>query len=430
MLRPAWKNELDAELAGNGQGISKAVQTPPPPAIPPPAAPPAPANCDATAAVPDATGADDQGTMRGRPRPQRWRPRRGMRPAPPVPNRRTPNRRLLQAKSVNFLWNFIDSVLPKMLKSVHEGKKTSLPLAEFPRSQPHLDPAPGPTSQSASFPSYAMNPQTSSCPHALRSLVRGALIAAILAASSSIQAASDELDTAEEYYKRAMARFENYQADDALRDFDKAIELDPKNAEAYAERGRLKRRLLPWRLRQGRFRQGDQAQSEACQSLRLPGQLLPVEQVRWAIGPEGHQQGVAARSEGCRVLQRARMGLRHAKGVLGWHQRDGQGDRDRSEAGLFCGSRGQIWLHKGDRDRATEDANTAIQKDPKCVQAYTLRARIANDKGLTEAAIDNYSKAIELNPRDGWLYASRGDLRAMARGVSPTPRLILPKPVE
>ena len=41
----------------------------------------------------------------------------------------------------------------------------------------------------------------------------------------------------EDYYKRAMARFKQGDADGALADLDKAIEVDPRYAEAYASRG-------------------------------------------------------------------------------------------------------------------------------------------------------------------------------------------------
>ena len=67
-----------------------------------------------------------------------------------------------------------------------------------------------------------------------RGRVLGALILACWAATA---AAAAELSTSEEFYKRAVQKWENNQGDEAMIDLDKAIELDPKHVPSLAERG-------------------------------------------------------------------------------------------------------------------------------------------------------------------------------------------------
>ena len=61
------------------------------------------------------------------------------------------------------------------------------------------------------------------------------LLFAVLALCAS--APPTRAQGADDYYKRAMARFKQGDADAALADFSKAIEVDPDYAEAYASRG-------------------------------------------------------------------------------------------------------------------------------------------------------------------------------------------------
>src|SRR5689334_22774795 len=51
-----------------------------------------------------------------------------------------------------------------------------------------------------------------------------------------------------------------------------------------------------------------------------------------------------------------------------------------------------------DNEKALEALNTAIEKDPKFVEAYTLRGNIYDDMRKFDLSVASYKKALELKP--------------------------------
>jgi tetratricopeptide (TPR) repeat protein len=70
-------------------------------------------------------------------------------------------------------------------------------------------------------------------------------------------------------------------------------------------------------------------------------------------------------------------------------------------------NRGNDYLHEGDYDRALENYNKAIELDPDIYQVYGNRGNIYDVKGEYEKAIADQTKALEINPRDGRNYYNR-----------------------
>jgi len=62
-------------------------------------------------------------------------------------------------------------------------------------------------------------------------------------------------------------------------------------------------------------------------------------------------------------------------------------------------------------DEAIKDFNAAMQKDPKCLDAYLKRAFCYSKNGNFQAAIDDYTKVIELKPDNSYAYVSRGSAK-------------------
>lgn len=70
--------------------------------------------------------------------------------------------------------------------------------------------------------------------------------------------------------------------------------------------------------------------------------------------------------------------------------------------------RGSLYSWKGDHDHALEDLNQAIALDPKDVAAYIVRGNTYRDrKGELDLALQDYNQAISLSPKLALPYQSR-----------------------
>jgi tetratricopeptide (TPR) repeat protein len=79
---------------------------------------------------------------------------------------------------------------------------------------------------------------------------------------------------------------------------------------------------------------------------------------------------------------------------------------DPTHAGAFRG-RGNLWLRKGEYDKAISDYSEAIRLNPKDYLAYVNRAGTWENKQEYDKAISDYGEAIRLNPSDSLAYEGR-----------------------
>jgi lipoprotein NlpI len=70
--------------------------------------------------------------------------------------------------------------------------------------------------------------------------------------------------------------------------------------------------------------------------------------------------------------------------------------------------RGNAYYAAGDYDRAIQDYSQAIQLDPKSAVYLSNRGNAYADKGDYDSAIKDFDKAIELNPKSSNVYSSKG----------------------
>ncbi|MDP7035318.1 MAG: tetratricopeptide repeat protein, partial [Planctomycetota bacterium] len=75
-------------------------------------------------------------------------------------------------------------------------------------------------------------------------------------------------------------------------------------------------------------------------------------------------------------------------------------------------NRGHARKAKGDIDGAIEDYSKAIEIDPKFAGAYSNRGGARQAKGDPDGAIEDYNKAIEIDPKNPNAYHNRGNARA------------------
>jgi Tfp pilus assembly protein PilF len=71
-------------------------------------------------------------------------------------------------------------------------------------------------------------------------------------------------------------------------------------------------------------------------------------------------------------------------------------------------NRGNARMYKGDFDRAMSDYNKAVEFNPRYTDAYNNRGNAYQNKGDFDRAISDYSKAIEISPRNADSYSNRG----------------------
>ena len=144
---------------------------------------------------------------------------------------------------------------------------------------------------------------------------------------------------AEVYNNRGIVYAEKGELDCAIDDYEKAIELDPKFAEAYSNRGATYSEKSEF----------DRAIADCNKAIELNPKL----------------------------------------------------------ANAYCG-RSAAYGAKGEFDRAIADCNKAIELNPKLADAYSNRGNVHHKRGKIDKAIDDYNKAIELNPKLVQAYYNRG----------------------
>jgi serine protease Do len=72
-------------------------------------------------------------------------------------------------------------------------------------------------------------------------------------------------------------------------------------------------------------------------------------------------------------------------------------------------SRGEIYRHKGDYDRAIVDLDKAIGIDPKYAWTWVVRGEAYRQKGDYDRAIADLSEALKIDPEYTYAYSSRGE---------------------
>jgi tetratricopeptide (TPR) repeat protein len=166
--------------------------------------------------------------------------------------------------------------------------------------------------------------------------------------------------------------FETDQFDDAFHDADEAINIDPKNAMAYAFRG----------LARSHRGEADKAIADCNEAVRLEPKSAVVYGLRAAMWEEQNEldKALADCDEALRLDQTA------------FH--------------AFL-TRGIIWHRKGDLEQAVADFGQAIKLTPDDPQVYTTRALalIMNRNG--EKALEDANEAIRLAPKRDIGYRSR-----------------------
>ncbi len=195
------------------------------------------------------------------------------------------------------------------------------------------------------------------------------------------------VDSAVSHWTKGRALLDHHKGDEAIVEFDEAVRLDPKYAQAYIDRG----------LAYSRKGDPDRAIADYNEALRLDPKL--------AMAYAGRGHAYAKKGDLVRAFADCEEALRLDPKLA-----------------LAYNSRGHTYARKGDLDRAIADYNEALRLDPKLARAYDNRGHAYSRKGDTDRAIADYNEALRLDPKlavaydnRGHAYSRKGDLdRAIA----------------
>ena len=186
------------------------------------------------------------------------------------------------------------------------------------------------------------------------------------------------------YLARAMRDFRRGDFDQAIRDCEEAIRLQPGKAQAYADRAKA------WAGKGDKERA--QADYEAAMRIDPNNPTLLREQ-----GTVWRQFGDLDRALAT-FDQAIRLGF--------------------SDASAY-NERGQVWLQKGRHERAIADFNQALKIDPDLAAALVNRGIAWRSKGALDRAIADFGQVIGVDPNLSAAYYNRALARIEKQDVEP-----------
>ena len=200
---------------------------------------------------------------------------------------------------------------------------------------------------------------------------------------------------------RAMERY-----DDALTDFNRAIELDPEDARAIARRGLTYRAMERYDDALTDFTRAIELDPEDTQVIASRAETYRLTR-RYEdaltdftraieLDPEDTQV-IASRAETYRLTRRYEDALTDFTRAI---------ELDPEDAWVIA-SRAETYRLTRRYEDALTDFTRAIELDPEDAWAIGRRAYAYRDMGRYEDALTDFTRGIELDPEDAWALASR-----------------------
>ena len=187
------------------------------------------------------------------------------------------------------------------------------------------------------------------------------------------QREKEELLTAQDYFRRGFRASSEGHTQEAVKEYSKAIELDPSFASAYHNRGILYNNL------------GEQ--QKALDDYNKAIELDPS----YAFAYNGRGNVYRNLGEQQKALDDYNKAI----------------ELDPSFAYAYNG-RGNVYSDLGEQQKALDDYNKAIELDSSYAHAYNGRGNVYSDLGEQQKALEDYNKAIELDLNYKFAYRNRG----------------------
>lgn len=209
------------------------------------------------------------------------------------------------------------------------------------------------------------------------------------------------------YCEKGRACCQEGKWEEAIASYSKAIELDPRRYEAYANRGyswmqlgkhspaladyNCATDLAPYRYELYRNR------AKLLHKVGMLSEALADCDKLVAFKPD-LCEGYLARASVLEALGRDEEALQDLGKGIELNPSNGEGHNNR------C----LILFRRRRLEEALADINKAIEADPACAEFYCNRGAICQDMAKPTEALADYSKAIELNPGCSYAYYGRG----------------------
>jgi tetratricopeptide (TPR) repeat protein len=201
----------------------------------------------------------------------------------------------------------------------------------------------------------------------------------------------------------------------ALEDFDKALEADPKHAPSYNGRGAL---------RANAFKEDEKALRDVMKAVELdPGEpgyrfnlgVLRLKNRLYRKAIAAFDEALELKGPAARVLERRA----DAKSQLGDHlgaMQDAEAalEKDPKNPSMYD-TLGQIRLRARDNEQAVRDLSQALQLEPKNASALLHRGLAYGALGQLKAATADFRRALELEPDSKELWTNLCQARRLAR---------------
>jgi tetratricopeptide (TPR) repeat protein/predicted aspartyl protease len=233
------------------------------------------------------------------------------------------------------------------------------------------------------------------------------------AASAATQPAPQQQLDASGYARRGSASASRREYAPALADLTKAIELDPAQADYFYERGRA----------YAADGQADKALADFGQAIKLKPDDVPALMARAELD--------ARRNDPAEVISADLDAADHAAPkeanmrleLGGLYQRvrnypaaiaqydDWINSHQRDDVQMAGARNARCWaraLAGQELDRALDDCNFALRRDPKVAAFFDSRGLVYLRQGKYDKAVSDYDAALALNPKIAWSLYGRG----------------------
>lgn len=181
-------------------------------------------------------------------------------------------------------------------------------------------------------------------------------------------------------FHQALDTFEKGKVDDALKQYDQAIKLDANFREAYLDRGLIYKYKGQW----------DKAIADFDQGIKLSFGEAPA-QIYFERGLVKAQKGDFDQA----IADLSASIERSPSPYLGFMRQ-------------AYGLRAEAYMRKKDYAKAAADYTKVLELDPKNAYSYKMRGRARYEMADANGAVADYTKSIELDDKDPDAYFMRG----------------------
>jgi tetratricopeptide (TPR) repeat protein len=178
---------------------------------------------------------------------------------------------------------------------------------------------------------------------------------------------------APDYSNRGLVYYNQGNLEQALDDFNLALQLDPKDAYAYNNRGKV----------YSDQRQFNQALADYNKAIQLDPKYAAAYFNRAKLYSDQRQFNQALADFNLAI------------------------ELDSQNAAAYNG-RGKLYSDQSKLEQALDDFNQTIQLDPKFADAYFNRGLVYYNQNQLNQALADYNKAIQLDPKFAYAYNNRG----------------------